>query len=76
MLHESMACCASIIQQCMDAMNREHVLNYTIVWRAMNSLYHKVWYIMIEERDKILNTMIDSQKIKQIPHKIEVHASF
>ena len=29
MLHESMACCASIIQQNMDAMNREHVLNYT-----------------------------------------------
>jgi hypothetical protein len=52
-----------------DAMNREHVLNYAIIWRAMNSLYHKVWYIMIEERDKILNTLIDSQKIKQIPRK-------
>jgi hypothetical protein len=52
-----------------DAMNREHVLNYAIVWLAMNSLYHKVWYIMIEERDKILNTLIDSQKIKQIPRK-------
>ena len=64
-----MACCASIIQQSMDARSREHVLNYAIVWRAMNSLYHKVWYIMIEERDKILSTLIDSQKIKQIPRK-------